>query len=369
MKKVLFIGILFLGIHCFGQINDSISVNGVNRTYVYYTPSGWNLNQELPLLIVLHGLTQTGFGIMEITNFNQLAEENNFIVCYPDGMNNSFNANMNVTVSTADDKAMIEGIFQHFEQNFATDTERRYLCGFSTGGFMCHKMACESELCLAGIATVSGNMSDTVYANCIDPNLTSVLHIHGTGDPVVAYNGSPTTGVSVEATIEKWRTYLGCSSSPAISAMPDVNLFDFSYPELHSYSSCGNYELELIKIFGGGHQWPGIPTLVGGLGNINMDFYSPEVIWNFLADKVCQSADLSSNQKQVVVIYPNPSTDWIYIEDPNSQFINIQIFDTQGRLLIDSNNYTIYVGDLKDGIYQLVMRTKEKCIKKTFVKV
>ena len=41
--------------------------------------------RKIPLLIVLHGLTQTkkGNGIMNITGFNEIAEDNNFVVCYP----------------------------------------------------------------------------------------------------------------------------------------------------------------------------------------------------------------------------------------------------------------------------------------------
>jgi hypothetical protein len=46
-----------------------------------------------------------------------------------------------------------------------------------------------------------------------------------------------------------------------------------------------------VKIYGGGHQWPGINTLLGGAGTINMDFYSPQFIWDFLSTKSCASAD------------------------------------------------------------------------------
>ena len=85
------------------QTTTSINHDGVDRDFVYYTPTTWNSGQQLPLLIVLHGLTQSGSGLMGITDFNDIAEANNFIVCYPDGINNSWNANMNITVSTADD--------------------------------------------------------------------------------------------------------------------------------------------------------------------------------------------------------------------------------------------------------------------------
>ena len=339
----------------FGQVNSSIQHDGLTRDFVYYTPSNWNANQQLPLLIVLHGLTQTGNGIMNITDFNTIAEDNNFIVCYPDGINNSFNANMNVTVSTADDLGFIESLFSYFEQNMNSDPLKRYLTGFSTGGFMCHKLACESSLCFAAIATVSGNMSDTVHTNCSPTNLTSVLHIHGTADPIVSYFGSPTSGVPVDTTIEKWRNYLGCNITPTITAMPDNNIFDLSYPERYTHSSCGDYSLELIKITGGGHQWPGIPTLVGGLGNINMDFYSPQIIWEFLENKSCpSSSSVKEDLFSRINVYPNPTPDQITIDIKGYVgLVNLELYDLQGRLLKITADIALSLSEFSKGIYIL----------------
>ncbi|MDG1841601.1 MAG: alpha/beta hydrolase-fold protein [Crocinitomicaceae bacterium] len=299
---------IFSNLYLSAQTTDSINHNGIQRSFVYYTPTSWTANQQLPLLIVLHGLTQTGNGLMNITGFNAIAETNDFIVCYPDGINNSWNANMNVSVSQANDLGFIEELTNYFENSYNTNPSKRYLCGFSTGGFMCHKLACESSLCFAAIASVSGNMSDTVYTNCITPQQTSILHIHGRADPVVSYFGSSTTGVSVDSTINKWRVFLSCDSVPSFINMPNTNLLDLSYPEKYVYNNCSGKSLELIKIIGGGHQWPGITTLVGGLGNINMDFYSPQIIWEFLDGKACpQSTEINEinfneNKKVVRII-------------------------------------------------------------------
>jgi polyhydroxybutyrate depolymerase len=353
MRSILIVLLLIISFCFLGQVNSSIQHDGLTRDFVYYTPSNWNSNQQLPLLVVLHGLTQTGNGIMNITDFNTIAEDNNFIVCYPDGINNSFNANMNLTVSTADDLGFIESLIAYFEQNLNSDPLKRYLCGFSTGGFMCHKLACESSLCFAALGTVSGNMSDTVYMNCSPNNLTSVLHIHGAADPVVSYNGSPNSGVSVDSTMEKWRNYLGCDITPIMTAMPNNNIFDLSYPERYTYSSCGNYSLELIKIIGGGHQWPGIATLVGGLGNINMDFYSPQVIWEFLENKSCPNPiSIIKNKKYDLQIFPNPTNDLITleIENHNGSF-NVEIYDLQGRLLETTKSKTVSLKKYSKGIY------------------
>ena len=368
MRLSFVVFFLFSSVILFAQTNASIQHDGETRTFVYYTPSGWNVNQQLPVLYVLHGLTQTGAGVMNITDFNTIAEDNNFIVCYPDGMNNAFNANMNLTVSSADDLGFMEALVVYFEQNLNTDPLRRYLCGFSNGGFMSHKLACESSFCFAAIATVAGNMSDTVFANCSPNHLTSVLHIHGTGDPVVSYNGSASTGESVDAVMEKWRTYLNCDLSPNMTTMPNNNVFDLSYPEKYTYTSCGNYSLELIKIINGGHQWPGIATLVGGLGNINMDFYSPQTIWDFLANKSCPNTVSAVNTPETLFkVYPNPTSDCIYVDiDDFTGNISLELFDLQGKFLTSSSNNNLLLSGYSPGAYILKLKYGE-IIKKQMV--
>lgn len=355
------------------QTTTSINHDGVDRDFVYYTPTTWNSGQQLPLLIVLHGLTQTGSGLMGITDFNDIAEANNFIVCYPDGINNAWNANMNITVSTADDLGFIEELAAYFQNTLNTDPLKQYLCGFSSGGFMSHKVACESSQCFAAIATVSGNMSDTVDMNCNPSHSPSVLHIHGTADPVVSYFGSPTTGVAVETTIEKWRIFLGCDAVPVTTDMPNNNLFDFSYPQHIEYQNCGNSSLELIKIIGGGHQWPGIPTLIGGLGNINMDFYSPQVIWEFLDGKSCPStSEVVENDGFNIEVSPNPVENTLYIET-NSSFESAIIYDLRGGILFNfnhsSSSFSVDVSSLSSGMYFLVIVKHNKIVQEKFTKI
>ena len=305
--SLFFLGFLF-GNEYHAQTQDQMDHNGITRDYYYYTPSSWNGTDELPLLIVLHGLTQTAGGIMSITEFNTIAEDNNFIVVYPDGINNAWNADMNVSVSQEDDLGFIEELAMRFQTDFNTDPYRQYLCGFSNGGFMSHKIACESSMCFAGLATVSGGMSDVVYQNC-NPNFApNILHIHGNADAVVPYGGAITTGVSVDDMLAFWQDHLGCDLTPTFSAMPNPSILDFSHPERYIYTNCATSQLEHIKVVGGGHQWPGISTLVGGVGTINMDFYSPQIIWEFLDGRECPStvgvSDLELEaEKTVVGIY------------------------------------------------------------------
>ena len=83
--KIILILSLLVSLTSNAQTNDSFTHNGLTRNFVYYKPSSCTPTESLPLLIVLHGVTQTGSGLMNITGFNSIAESDNFIVCYPDG--------------------------------------------------------------------------------------------------------------------------------------------------------------------------------------------------------------------------------------------------------------------------------------------
>lgn len=319
-----------------GQQLSQITVEGEVRTYNYFVPSAWSPSDQLPLLFVLHGLTQTGSGVMEITNFNELAENENFIACYPSGQNNAWNANMNVSVSSANDLAFIESLVSQFTDEYNIDESRIYLAGFSNGGFMGFKMLCESEICFAGLASVSGSMSDSVFNSCMPTSSTSILQIHGTSDLVVPYGGSPTTGISIDALLSYWQNHNGCGLTTYQNDLPNVDLFDFSTAQEITYTNCPNSELRHVKVVGGGHQWPGIDTWNGGVGTINMDFYSPEYIWDFLRDKTCQSNSVHVVNEWKINIYPNPSFGSIQLSSEN-KLDNVCIYNLCGGFICSMN--------------------------------
>ncbi len=53
------------------------------RQYRVYLPKGYTGEDELPLVMVLHGCDQTHLEIQSISGFDDLADENNFILVYP----------------------------------------------------------------------------------------------------------------------------------------------------------------------------------------------------------------------------------------------------------------------------------------------
>jgi polyhydroxybutyrate depolymerase len=225
---------------------------------------------------------------MNYSDFNAISDTAGCIVVYPDGVGNAWNTNSGMSGgSTADDIGFIAALTDTLFAQYGIDTNRVFSCGFSAGGYMSHRLACESPRCYAAIASVAGTMSTGAYAACLPSRPVPVMQIHGTADFVVSYNGG-FGGVSVADVISKWVSANACPSQPQVTNMPDLVLTDLSTVERSVYAPCaGASEVILYKVNGGGHQWPGTSAIAGGIGTINQDIKASAEIWNFFRTRSC----------------------------------------------------------------------------------
>ncbi|MBL0045105.1 MAG: prolyl oligopeptidase family serine peptidase [Flavobacteriales bacterium] len=165
------------------QVSSTISHNGITRDHITYVPTGYTQGTPTPLVFVMHGFTQSASAIMNATDFNALAELEGFIVAYPNGVDNGWNTNSPFPGgSTADDVGYIGALCDTLIAAFSIDTTRIYACGFSAGGYMSHKLGCESPKCFAAIASVSGTINTGDVGECAPQHTPGVLQIHGTSE-------------------------------------------------------------------------------------------------------------------------------------------------------------------------------------------
>jgi polyhydroxybutyrate depolymerase len=360
-KKYLLALFLFFQLASFAQINSSINFGGQNRTFIVYTPSSYNPGNPVPLVFVLHGLTQTGQAIMNVSNFNSIADTANFIIVYPDGISNSWNINANLPgASTADDIGFIETLIDTISSNYAIDQNRIYSCGFSAGGFLSHMLACKSSRCFAAIASVSGTMTDSVYNSCAPTYHLPVLQIHGTSDNIVNFNGSLGNKAATDV-VDYWKNFNGCNAAPIITSLPNTNLLDFSTVQLLDYSPCLNDNLvQMLKVNGGGHQWPGTSNLLGGLGTINMDINASAEIWKFFRSYSCNSTTQGINSSTPEWIYLQSLSGNDYLLKGSVSNVTIQVFATNGQLIETQNvslPFKINVNNYQSGMYLINVRS------------
>ena len=357
--KVLFSIALFLLTHAaFSQSSGTIMHEGIERTYTYYIPNN-TPDIPLPLVFVLHGTTQGGEAIMDISEFNAFAQDNGFIAVYPDGIDGFWNADLGAVGSAADDLGFIEALVDKFDTDYNVDLQRLYSCGFSAGGYLSYILACQSQYCFAAVASVAGTMTQNTVDGCNPIHATAVMQIHGTSDFVVSYNGSAFAGLGVDQIIEYWQNENGCGTTPIIQDIPNTNILDLSTVQRFTWLPCeGSSELVLFRIEGGGHQWPGTNATLGGLGPINRDINATEEIWAFFSQHSCPAELVSVKEESTppISIYPNPTCDFIFFNQlPNDHSVLLSAFDQTGKLIENrllQSNY-IDVSDWNPGLYHL----------------
>ncbi|MBK9291897.1 MAG: T9SS type A sorting domain-containing protein [Bacteroidetes bacterium] len=342
-----------------GQTNHSIPHNGINRTFTVFRPADAPAGAKLPLLLALHGFTQNGPQMMNYSQFNNLATQHGFMVVYPNGINTSWNVGQSGN-SGADDVGFLLALTDTLDQWYGVDQQRVYACGFSNGGFMSFRLACEASGRIAAIASVAGTMTSNTFNSCAPQRAVPVLHIHGTNDLLVGYNGS--SGFkSVAEGMAYWASFNQCPENPEIIDLPDLVPEGSTVQQL-SWAPCAqNTMVRHQKVINGGHTWPGFNGLMG-IGNVNMDISASAEIWNFLSQFSLDQAvgNLSPTPGNYFRIFPNPAqNNLIYVEAPGFGPSRLEIVGSDGRLWftgqysLSNGRLVIPAGQLPAGMYLL----------------
>ncbi len=312
--------------------------NGVTRSYRLYLPSGYEAGMtQLPLVFNLHGYTSNAVQQELYTNMNALAEAESFIVCHPDGINESWNVGFGNSV--ADDVGFLDALISIFHAVYDVNLRRVYSTGMSNGGYMSYKLACELTDRIAAIASVTGSMVPNQLNQCNPSRPIPVMQIHGTADPTVPYSGFA-LGSPIEPLVDWWVTHNGCAANATVIDIPDLDTTDNCTAELYEYVDCdGNTKVEFYKITDGGHTWPSGLIDINNLGPTNRDFSANEVIWEFFkqfelpADVVPVKNVLEDHPR--LDVFPNPSGDFFNVRLDDGDFENLEIFDITGKSILE----------------------------------
>jgi poly(hydroxyalkanoate) depolymerase family esterase len=130
--------------------------------YQLYVPSTYSPEAPVPLVVALHGCTQTADGFRRLTRWDALAEAKGFIVVFPqqdDGSNRMKCWNFFSDSSMhrgAGEPARIAAVTSLIENTYAVDPQRVYVSGLSAGGAMASVMAATYPDYFAAIGVGSG---------------------------------------------------------------------------------------------------------------------------------------------------------------------------------------------------------------------
>lgn len=246
-----------------------LSPLGGDRPVEPEVPSDFDPNQEYPLIMLMHGYTASGALQTAYFKLLDVIDEKQFILLAPDGTRDSINnrfwnatdACCNAFDADVDDFTYVRDLIFEAKDRFNIADDRVYFIGHSNGGFMSHRMACDLAGEIAAIVSLAGaTFKDETRCDPVRP--VSILQIHGTLDPTIAYGGGAVAGQpeypgAVE-TVETWADINGCTGS--LDEIGDMNITALPGAESSrlSYGTCdADTTVELWRINGGGH----IPTL------------------------------------------------------------------------------------------------------------
>ena len=257
-------------------LTRSFSNEAGSRAYKLYVPSTLRDGQQpAPLVVMLHGCTQSPDDFAAGTRMNALAEEHGFLVAYP-AQPPSANAqkcwnwfNPGDQQRGRGEPALIAGITRQVMRDHAVDPARVYVAGLSAGGAAAAIMgaaypdlyaavgvhsglACgaASDLpsafaAMRGGGTAAPRRAAAAEAARVVP--TIVFHadrdttVHpSNGDQVVAQAGAASNG-GLRATVERGQVPGGRAYSRT----------------LHAEAGGGPAVLEQWVVHGGGHAWSG----------------------------------------------------------------------------------------------------------------
>ncbi len=133
--------------------------------YFVYTPAHYAAGKPVPLVVMLHGCDQTAEEFAAITRMNELAEQHQFIVAYPQqtsGNNRSRCWNWFTSLNQMrehGEPAMIAGIVREIvlgKNGWSIDPRRIYVGGLSAGGAMAVILGATYHELFAAIGVHSG---------------------------------------------------------------------------------------------------------------------------------------------------------------------------------------------------------------------
>ncbi len=212
MKVILLLCSLFLPVPALAR---PINVGPIERPAQLTLPKAYDGQTKFPLILSLHGLGNPP----ELTDFYLGLSRNQdryaYILLRPKGTIrpsdqksfwNAFPACCDKDKTEVDDAKYLRDLVASVIQNYAVDPNEVYIYGYSNGGFMAHRLACDNDGLFTGVVSIAGALSSDPLL-CTPTQPVNFLQIHGMDDATVFYD---TTQKSVE--------YLGAKEAAAFWA-------------------------------------------------------------------------------------------------------------------------------------------------------
>jgi polyhydroxybutyrate depolymerase len=178
-----------------GDYHETMQIDGRERTFTIHVPQGYDPKKPMPVMILNHGLSQTGQLIEEQFNANKVSDRDGFIAIYPDSVNwfdvkdlRTWDSGNGLVLpgQHSGDIQFMDNIINTAKAQLNVDDRRVFMVGHSNGGMMTYAAAPALSGELAGIGILSSTMSG--HEPQPKEPLT-LFNAHGTADSIIPYEG------------------------------------------------------------------------------------------------------------------------------------------------------------------------------------
>jgi polyhydroxybutyrate depolymerase len=281
------------------------------RSYRLHVPPAATAGTPLPLVLNLAGATQNGFLEEAQSGMDNNADQNGYLVAYPNGTRIStvltpdpvakqaqygWNAGqccgLPVT-KKVNDVGFLLKVIADIAARTPVNLRRVYVTGISNGGMMAYAMAAEASDHVAAISSVSGQVElPTIHPTRSVPT----MEFHSVNDPIALFKGTPNKNpklvLSVMEGIKQWVKADGCDPKPhdGQTIVGTGAISEGETATLITYGHCrSGAKVELWRFTGSGHVWPGATFNTGpmntwilaGVGRGIVLVNANEAMWQF----------------------------------------------------------------------------------------
>jgi polyhydroxybutyrate depolymerase len=279
-----------------GQVRIDTTSGGTPRWYYRHIPTGYSATTPTPVVLDLHGYAEGATVHLQMSAMGPFGDTHHFVTITPQGSGDKVPA-WDTSLDGPDMK-YIGDLLDEVEKTVCVDEHRVYVTGLSNGAFMTSAVACKYADRIAAAAPVAGIRN---IKGCKPSRPVPVIAFHGTADPFVGYDGGlgekaaqlPTgdgrtlgeagvvdpkaKGPSIPEITAAWAKRNGCTNAPTDTTVAvDVTLIRFPCPK--------GDEVELYRVTGGGHTWPGSQfskAIESTVGPTTFSINANDLIWKF----------------------------------------------------------------------------------------
>ncbi|SFI91067.1 alpha/beta hydrolase family esterase [Jannaschia pohangensis] len=172
-----------------------------DRSYHVMEPAGWDGVTPLPVQLHFHGWARQGEVPISSPRTGGAAAAAGVLFVAPDGLNRSWDFRRPGSADTVFAKAVLADV----ARRFPVEGQPLIVSGYSWGGLMAARFACESEVEIDALLLIAGAFRPGT--DCA-PRVRRVSHVHGTTDTVLDFpygpDGDDTYAVAL------WKDVMGC---------------------------------------------------------------------------------------------------------------------------------------------------------------